>query len=224
MLRAVAILLLLANLGYFAWTQGSLAGLGLAPNDERETERLSTQIQPDTLRLIPAERADSKGPTPSPVAAAESPGSCWQVTGLSLDQASNLVGALRDMGLDENQWSFTETRSAARWLVYMGPYNGEQLARKKGELRQLKVEFREANPPSMGNGLVLGTFPSDVSAQQALKDLAKKGVRTARAELERPEVLTMTLRLPAITEAQRARLNDSGGALGGNSLVTCNEG
>lgn len=217
MLRTVVILLLLANLGYFAWTQGSLAGLGLAPDDERESERLSTQIQPETLRLIKAERADSKGLTAAPEAPAAPPGTCWQVTGLALDQASNLGAALRDLGLDDNQWGFTEARSAARWLAYMGRYNDEQMTRKKAELRQLKVEFREANPLSTGPGLVLGTFSSEAAVQQALKDLAKKGVRTARAVLERPEALTMTLRLPAITEAQRARLD----SLGGNPLESC---
>ena len=35
MLRAAAILLLLANLAYFAWTQGHLASVGLAPIEAR---------------------------------------------------------------------------------------------------------------------------------------------------------------------------------------------
>lgn len=221
MLRTLAILLLLANLAFFAWTQGSLAGLGLAPDDEREPERLAAQIQPETLRLIKAERTDAKGLAAPALTPAEPPGSCWQVTGLSLEQATNLGVALRDLGLDDNQWGFTEARSAARWLVYMGRYDGEQMARKKGELRRLQVEFREANPPLTGPGLVLGTFSSEAAVQQALKDLAKKGVRTARAVLERPEALTMTLRLPALSEAQRARLDGLGDALGGNPVDAC---
>ena len=38
MLRGLIVLLLLANTGYFLWTQGHLAPLGLAPAEEREPE------------------------------------------------------------------------------------------------------------------------------------------------------------------------------------------
>jgi len=57
MLRWVIWLLVLANAGYFAWTQGYLAPLGLVPQEEREPERLQAQIQPDTLRLLNAPRS-----------------------------------------------------------------------------------------------------------------------------------------------------------------------
>ncbi|WP_310567493.1 SPOR domain-containing protein [Hydrogenophaga sp.] len=52
MLRLVVWLLVLANAGYFAWTQGYLAPLGLAPVDQSEPERLRAQIHPEALRLL----------------------------------------------------------------------------------------------------------------------------------------------------------------------------
>ena len=103
----------------------------------------------------------------------------------------------------------------------MGRYNDEQMAKKKTELRELKIEFREVNLPSTGPGLALGTFSSEESVQQALKDVAKKGVRTARAAIERPETVGMTLRLPAITDGQKASLEGLGPALAGKTLERC---
>ncbi len=66
MLRWVIALLLLANAGYFLWTQGHLAPLGLMPTLEREPERLEGQIRPEVQRLL---NAPSDGPLPAPAPA-----------------------------------------------------------------------------------------------------------------------------------------------------------
>ena len=72
MLRWVIALLLVANAGYFLWTQGHLAPLGLAPAAEREPERLKGQIRPDLQRLLNAPRDGQPMPVPEP---AQSPAS-----------------------------------------------------------------------------------------------------------------------------------------------------
>jgi len=64
MLRWVIALLLLANAGYFLWTQGHLAPLGLAPAVEREPERLQGQIRPEVQRLLDAPRDGQTAPAP----------------------------------------------------------------------------------------------------------------------------------------------------------------
>jgi len=69
MLRWVIALLLLANAGYFLWTQGHLAPLGLAPKMEREPERLQGQIRPEAQRLLDAPRDGLPTPAPPPVQA-----------------------------------------------------------------------------------------------------------------------------------------------------------
>lgn len=234
MLRIVAIALLLANGLYFAWTSGWLADMGLPPAQQREPERLQAQIDPGTLRLLNGERAESpavppvKAPEPqtprapdaAPVAAAPAQ-ACWQATGFTPPQVEALRSALGRIDLTSDQWQLDELRSSGRWVVFMGRYNDEQIAKKKTELRELKIEFREVNLPSTGPGLALGTFSSEEAVQQALKDVAKKGVRTARAAVERPETVTMTLRLPAITDAQRASVDGLGDALAGKKLQAC---
>ena len=250
MLRVVIGLLVLANAGYFAWTQGYLGALGLKPVVQSEPERLRSQIKPEGLRLLNAPRPaeapsnDATAPTatpPSPpapeataattVAAAEVPAkpqtdntpatACWQAAIYSPAQADVLRSALQQLGLPDGAWRLNEVLSGGRWIVYMGRYNDEQMARKKTELRDIKIEFREVTVPALGRGLALGTFSSEASAEQALQDLSKKGVRTARVALERPEGTNFVLRLPAVTAAQRAQVAGLGAALAGKSLQAC---
>lgn len=232
MLRIVAIVLLLANGAYFAWTSGWLTGMGLPPAQQREPERLKAQLEPGTLRLLNGERAEApsappaKAPAPeapeaAPVAAAPAQQACWQAAGFTPPQADALRSALGRIDLSSDQWQLDEARSSGRWVVFMGRYNDEQMTKKKTELRELKIEFREVNLPSTGPGLALGTFSSEEAVQQALKDVAKKGVRSARAAIERPETVVMTLRLPAITDGQKASLEGLGPALAGKTLERC---
>lgn len=68
MLRWVIVLLVLANAGYFVWTQGHLAPLGLAPVEQSEPERLQAQIKPEALRLLNGPK-DQPMPEPTPAPA-----------------------------------------------------------------------------------------------------------------------------------------------------------
>ncbi len=53
MLRALVILLVLANLVYFGWTRGALAVIGAQPAhfQEAEPQRLQQQIRPELLQI-----------------------------------------------------------------------------------------------------------------------------------------------------------------------------
>ena len=70
-------LLLLANVAYFAWTQGALTKLGLAPTQLSEPERLQQQIQPELLQVTPATSAPTtpalSAPATAPAASASAP-------------------------------------------------------------------------------------------------------------------------------------------------------
>lgn len=260
MLRLVIWMLLLANAGYFAWTQGYLAVLGWAPTEQAEPERLKAQIKPEALRLLngpkgperttpapvarPAPAAEAPAPPPAatsepapaagPTGATTSvatastpteppapPTACWQAVGYTPTQAESLRAALARLDLPRGSWQLNDIQTGGRWVVYMGSYNEEQMARKKTELREMGVDFRTLSAPALGTGLALGTFSSEASAQQALQDATRKGVRTARVALERPETTSVRLRLPAATEAQRAAVAGVGSALAGKSLQRC---
>lgn len=69
MLRWALILLVLANACYFAWSHGHLDGLGLAPIEQREPQRLKAQVAPEVLRLLNGPKGtpdeDNAAPTSS---------------------------------------------------------------------------------------------------------------------------------------------------------------
>lgn len=259
MLRWVIALLLLANAGYFFWTQGHLAPLGLQPTVEREPERLQGQIRPQAQRLLNAPRdavsltapvapapgqsastesetppteapppaspaePDAEGPDATPASAAAEPArTCWQAGDFTEAQADRLRAVLPQLGLPESGWQLQESRSSARWIVYMGRYaNAEQLARKKAELRERKVDFRTVSAPGLALGLALGTFSSEAAAQQALQKVVRDGERSARVAQERTDSLSFTLRLPAATPAQQAAVVSLGVPLAGKTLQVC---
>lgn len=257
MLRLVIWLLVLANAGYFAWTQGYLAPLGLAPVEQREPERLQAQLKPEALRLLNgprveapapaplaaapatapapvapaaetaavapdpvAEPARSEAPEPASLAPAPAATRCWVAGGFTPPQAEALRAALSGTGLSRNSWQLSESRTGGRWVVYMGRYNDEQLDRKRAELRLLDVPFRTL-PAPLGPGLALGTYSSEEAAKQGLQDVGKKGVRTARVVQERAEGVVWTLRLPAVTDAQRDTVTGLRPAMAGKRLQAC---
>ncbi len=166
-------------------------------------------------------------PTPVPpptvaVAAGNGPRACWQAVGFTDDQAELLRAELTLLGLPASGFAFSEVRSGGRWIVYMGRYdNQQQVDRKKDELRALGVSYREINAPGLAPGLALGTYSSEAAAQQALQKAERDGIRTAKVAQERAESQSLTVRLPAITETQRAAIDGLGPAMAGKRLQRC---
>ncbi|MGJ7509469.1 sporulation protein [Variovorax sp. GT1P44] len=52
-IRLIVVVLLVANLGYYAWTRGGLAVFGMEPArfSEREPQRLTQQVRPQMLQI-----------------------------------------------------------------------------------------------------------------------------------------------------------------------------
>lgn len=234
MLRALVALLLLANLAYFAWTQGHLGRLGLAPSQTAEAHRLAQQIKPESIRLLNGPKPETAAPAQAPEVAAGTPmpspaptpvsasTACYEATGFTPAQAELLRAELRLLNWGAEAWQLNEQRSAGRWIVYMGRYEStEQATRKKAELRALGVEYRDVNTPGLTPGLALGTYSSEEAARTALRQVEGAGVRTARVVQERPETVSHQLRLPAITDAQRDQLNGLREAMAGKALQRC---
>jgi len=175
---------------------------------------------PPPAGALPAAPAVASAPaSPSP---ANEPRACWQATGFTPEQAELLRAELRLLGLGPADWQLSEIRSPGRWIVYMGRYdNAEQAARKKAELRGLGIDFRDVNTSGLAPGIALGTFSSEEAAQEGLQQAERRNVRTARVVQERAESLSYSLRLPAIGETLRARIEGLGPAMAGRSLQRC---
>lgn len=74
MMRALVALVLVLNLLFWAYARGSFDGwFGLSAHGEREPERLTRQVRPETLRVLPAASAASEAAPPAAATPASAP-------------------------------------------------------------------------------------------------------------------------------------------------------
>ena len=231
MLRLAVVLLLLANAGYYTWSHGLLRDWGLGPASQAEPQRLQQQIAPQNLRLLPPEGKEPAPGTPSPSstppasdtessAASAQPLACLQAGAFDARQADALRQAAAQ--LPEGSWSLEPVPAAGRWMVYMGRFaDDEALAKKRAELRALKIAYDRPGA-ALEPGLSLGRYSTAEGALRALAQLGEQGVRKARVVQERSDTPTYTLRLPAVSAAQRAQAEAAlQSALAGKALRPC---
>lgn len=241
MLRLAVIVLLLANAGYFAWSQGHLRPWGWAPQEQAEPQRMNQQIRPEMLQILKvnASKTSSGAPVPAPAAPsaptastttaadnpasaaapAADPGECLQAGVFDERQAEALRTAAAT--LPQGSWALEPTPIAGRWMVYMGRFEDQEtLDRKRAELRARKVDHDRAGG-TLELGLSLGRFTTKEAAERELANLGTKGVRTARVVQERPDAPGFTLRLPAVNDALRPQLDALRSAMAGKTLRTC---
>lgn len=216
MLRLLVLALLLANAGYFAYTQGLLADYGWAPAIQAEPQRLEQQIRPEAMQLLSAAEARHYE-SAAPSTAAE----CLQAGLFSDEQASALRPRLQ-ASLPAGSWSLESSVEPGRWIIYMGKYSSEEaLAKKRDELRQRGVSFEPLLNPALGPGLSLGHFGSQADAERELERAATRGVRTARVVLERPEARGQLLKVATADATLRAQLETLKPQLEGKILQAC---
>ena len=216
MLRLIVLLLLLANAGYFAWSQNLLASWGVAPAQQSEPHRVEQQIKPQAVRVLGADEARRIDVSNGALKSQE----CLQAGPLDDGQVTALKTALEPWPI--GSWAIEPAVEPARWIVYMGKYlTPENVARKKAELRQLGISFEALSNPSLEPGLSLGGFATEAEATRQLESLSQRGVRTAKVVQERPEVRGQQLKLAALDDTLRARLDELKAGLGARTLRPC---
>ena len=229
MLRIALLILLLANAGYFAWSQGALTSLGWAPQQHNEPERLQQQLRPEALQLKPpaavANAPVASAPAPAAPAPAETPpaqdgpAQCLQA-GIFDDDASDTLRRALVLQFPEGSWKLDAITQPGRWMVYMGKFADNQaLEKKRAELVARKLDHDRAGG-ALEPGLSLGRFSSEEAATRELTQLVRQGVRSARVVQERPDKHGFVLRLPAATPALRAQL-EALPAFGAKPLRAC---
>jgi hypothetical protein len=189
--------------------------VGLAPLQQSEPQRVAQQIKPEAVRVLPGDEARR-----IEIAAAPKPPECLQA-GLFTDTEATALKQSLDTW-PGGSWSIEPATEPARWIVYMGKYTeAGALDKKKAELRTLNVSFEPLANASLEPGLSLGGYPSEAAARQQLQALTQKGVHTAKVVQEKPETKGALLKLPAVDDALRARLDDLKSALNGKPLKAC---
>jgi hypothetical protein len=243
MLRFSLLALLIANAGYLAWSQGWMATLGWAPENQSEPYRLKQQVRPDVLSVlsspapaspaapgVPAEPSNL-APT-SQVAAPRTPEPveevlpettvCLQTDAMDEAQAKTLQLKLQNSDLPPSSWESISNTTAGRWMVYLGKFPNETaLEKRRVELRTRKIAYDRAGG-NLELGLSLGRFSSEEAATRELGHMLNQGVRGARVVQERVPQTLYTVRLSQSTSAQRHMLQTLQPTLAGTAFRACN--
>jgi len=214
-LRALVLLLLLANLGFYAWTQGWLDGVvGLRAQGDREPERLARQFQPQSVRILPA----GEGAAAMSAAAPAVGVSCLEAGPYTAAEAK-LAEALLQPVLPAGSWQRRNVEQPGVWLAYIGRFaTTERMQKRAEELRRREMPLDEMlSPPELAPGLSLGRFDSRAAAEKALEQLAQVGVRARVVTLSEPAV-AVNLRFERADAALAAQVAALAGGVKGQPL------
>ena len=220
-MRAVFLLLVLANLAFFAWSHyGAPAPPGVAPQ--------ARQVEPDKLKVIapkdlpaPLDKKEKLPEKPAPSLA------CLEWGSFTLTDAPRAEKALEPLALGP-RLAQRRTEEAAGWWVYIPPQsqgpNARQLAqRKAAELKALGIEdyfiVQEEGPNRWA--LSLGVFRAEDAAQARLATLRAQGVRTARVGARDTVVPKVWLQVKDVDAPLYARLRETARGVDGSELREC---
>ncbi len=191
-MRALIALLLLANLAFFAWTQGWLDSVvGMRSIGDREPERLLRQVRPELIRILPPASGASEAAPALTTSSAD--GTCLEA-GPFIDTELAAAQAILQATAPAGAWAAVKVEPPGAWMVYMGRYASTSLLTKKeDELKRRKIAYDEVTEPrSLVPGLSLGRFAQRPAALAALDQFARQGIQTARlVEVEPPASRTL---------------------------------
>lgn len=228
MLRLIVVLLIIANGTYYAWTHDMLRDLGWRATSQSEPQRLTQEIDPHRLRVLDKNETIPKAKAVIPKdfgvlgsAAEIAPTKCLQSGAFSAQQREILQQQLKAL-MPANAWRFDEIKTEPNWLIYMGKYaNISTFELKKSELKKMNLAFTTLNEGVLAPGILLGTYPNQAAANQALALLGKRGIRTARVTLNPVENKSYQLFIPETDETMRIKLANLQAHMSGKTLQPC---
>lgn len=222
-MRALFLVLLLANIGFFAWWRY------LSPPETRaDPAPLARQIEPEKLKVVaPSALPPPAAPKP-PAAAPPAPAApvalkCIEWGSFTLTDAPRAGKALEPLALGVRLGQ-RRTEETASWWVYIPSQKSRQGAlRKAEELRQLGVGeyfiMQEEGPQRWA--LSLGVFRSEDAAQARLAALRQQGVRTAQVGQRETVVPKVWLQVSNVDPVLERRLTEIALQMEGSELRAC---
>ena len=217
-MRALFLLLLLANLALYAWSR---YGVPAAADPALQ----SRPVEPDKLKVIAPERLPPPAPAakkpvavPVPVAT-----SCLEWGSFTVADAPRAEQALEPLGLGA-RLAQRRTEETAAWWVFMPPQGNRQAAlRKAAELKALGIDeyFIVQEEGEHRWALSLGVFRSEEAAQARLAALRTAGVRTAQVGRRETVVPKIWLQVKGVDAPLHARLKEIARQIDGSELKEC---
>ena len=204
-MRLVLLLLVMANLLFFAWTAGLFGGTP----EGHEPQRVTAQLRPDAIHLLPA--------------GAQAPAKlCRRVGGLDVDSVAALRGFLA--GHSEFALEAHAEPGAPIWWLAVTALPTQAAADKR--LAELRAKFAEAVVlPDTAAGpfvLRLATFADAEAAQARLAEADAKPPRSAAQVLERRAADKLVAQV-TIDSAKPAALADLTAWVATQSALSLNE-
>ncbi len=225
MLRALVAVLVLANLGFWAWTMGALEGIGLTPASEREPARLSQQVRPDAVRVLaPAAAASALRAASAPPAVPAPALVCLEAGPFAAAAIEAAEQALAAAALPEAGWARVSVDIPAQFALVLGPFDSPSaLQKRRSELERLNLPIDELALPGAvpQPGLALGRYDSRTAADAALASFVKAGLRGAKVAVLRPAGSESRLRIESAAPPLAAQLRALGHPALGAGFVPC---
>jgi len=229
-MRVLFLLLLLANLAFFAWNRY------LSPVDPGTDGRpMRSQLDPAKVVVLPESAtrtvaAPKPRPEPPatpapPAAAAPAPAAaaCVEWGSFTLADAPGAEKALEPLQLG-GRLSQRRVEELAAWWVYMPPQGNRANALKKtAELKGLGIEewFVVADEGRWRWAISLGVFRTEEAARNRLESLRAKGVRTAQVGERELQVPKIWLQARNPEPWQASRLRDIARGFPGSEVRDC---
>ena len=213
-MRALFLLLLFANLAFYAWWRYG------APADAAGPAPLSRQIEPEKLKLVaPADLPPvSAVKKPAPATAA-----CMEWGSFAVADVARAEQALEPLALGA-RLAQRRAEELAGWWVFIPPQGSRQGALKKAaELKELGIDeyFIVQEESEYRWALSLGVFGSEDSAQGRLAALRAQGVRSARVGVRETVVPKVWLQVKSVDAPLQARLKEIARQIEGSELKEC---
>ena len=231
-MRTAFLILLLANLGFFAWWR-----YGSPPDAAADPAPLARQIDPEKLKIVApkdlpppappkpaaAARIEPVQPPPPPPVALK----CMEWGSFTIADAPRAEKALESLALGA-RLAQRRTEETAGWWVFIPPQpkvpNVRQAAlRKAAELRALGVEdyFIVQEEGQYRWALSLGVFRTEDAARARLTVLRTQGVRSALVGARETVVPKVWLQVRGVDPALEAKLKELTVQVESTELRTC---
>lgn len=208
-MRAVALLLVLANLALVAWSQ-------YAGNGDSEPVTLGKGLDSERLKVVRA--ADLPPPK-----AAKAALRCLEWGSFTLADAPRAEKALEPLALGPRLAQRRGEETAGWWVFIPSQGNRAAAQKKAAELKGLGVDdyfIVDAEGPHRF-ALSLGVFRSEDAAQARLAALRDRGVRSAQVGARETQVQKVWFQVKSAEPALEARLRDIAREVEGTELRAC---
>lgn len=222
-MRALFLLLLLANLAFLAWWRY------LSPPEVvADAAPLKRQIEPEKLKIVaPADLPPAAAPAtpakPPPAAAAAVATRCMEWGSFTVADAPRAEKALEPLALGP-RLAHRRTEETANWWVFIPPQANRAAAQKKAaELKDLGVEdyFIVQEEGAHRWALSLGVFRTEEAATARLAALRAQKVRSATIAPRETVVPKIWLQVKNVDAALEAKLKQIALQIDGSELKSC---